>query len=53
VVNLIVTDLGVFDVDHPGQPGLTLVDIAPGVTVDELRAKTEAGFRVHPDLKVS
>jgi 3-oxoacid CoA-transferase subunit B len=52
VVNLIVTDLGVFDVDHPGEPGLTLVDVAPGVTVDELRAKTEAGFRVHPDLKV-
>jgi 3-oxoacid CoA-transferase subunit B len=51
VVNLIVTDLCVLDVDHPGQPGLTLVDVAPGVTVDELRAKTEAEFRVHPDLK--
>src|SRR5579872_7232005 len=36
VVNLIVTDLAVFDVDHPGKSGLTLVDIAPGVTVDEL-----------------
>ncbi|MBV9758488.1 MAG: CoA transferase subunit B [Alphaproteobacteria bacterium] len=50
VVNLIVTDLGVLEVDHPGRPGLTLVDVAPGVTVDELRAKTAAEFRVHPDL---
>ncbi len=53
VVNLIVTDLGVLEVDHPGRPGLTLVDIAPGVSVDELRAKTEAGFRVHPAVRPS
>jgi 3-oxoacid CoA-transferase subunit B len=53
VVNLIVTDLCVLDVDHPGQPGLTLVDVAPGVTVEELRAKTEAEFRVHPDFRTN
>jgi len=47
VVNLVVSDLGVFDV---GRPGLTLVDIAPGVTVDEIRANTEADFAVHPNL---
>jgi 3-oxoacid CoA-transferase subunit B len=47
VVNLVVTDLGVFDVHRPG---LTLVDLAPEVTVDEIRAKTEAEFTVHPDL---
>jgi 3-oxoacid CoA-transferase subunit B len=47
VVNLVVSDLGVFDV---GRPGLTLVDIAPGVTVEELRAKTEAEFSVHPKV---
>ena len=44
VVSLIVTDLCVFAVDKPGQDGLTLVDIAPGVTVEELRSKTEATF---------
>jgi 3-oxoacid CoA-transferase subunit B len=53
VVNLIVTDLGVLEVDHPGSPGLTLVDLAQGVSVDEIRAKTEAGFKVHPDRKAN
>jgi 3-oxoacid CoA-transferase subunit B len=48
VVDLIVTDLGVFDVTPNG---LVLVDIAPGVTVQELREKTEAAFQVHEDLK--
>ena len=51
VVNLIVTDLCVFDVGAPGAPGLTLVDLAPGVTVEEVRSKTEAGFAVHSDLQ--
>ena len=46
VVNLIITDLCVLEVDRPGQPGLTLVDLAPGVTVEDVRAQTEAPFRV-------
>jgi 3-oxoacid CoA-transferase subunit B len=50
VVNLVITDLGVFDI---GADGLVLVDLAPGVTVDEIRAKTEAGFAVHRDLTVT
>jgi 3-oxoacid CoA-transferase len=40
---------GVFDVDF--NEGLTLVEIADGVTVDEIRAKTEAPFKVADDLK--
>ncbi len=48
VVNLVVTELGVFDVTPSG---LVLVEAAPGVTLDELRAVTEAPFQVHPDLR--
>lgn len=40
---------GVFDVDF--SHGLTLIEIADGVTVDEVKAKTEAPFRVADDLK--
>ena len=52
VVNLIVTDLGVLDVARDGaRPGLTLVDIAPDVTLDDIRGKTAARFTVHPKLE--
>ena len=48
VVDMVVTELGVFDVT-PG--GFNLVDVAPGVDVAEITAKTEASFSVHPDLR--
>jgi acyl CoA:acetate/3-ketoacid CoA transferase beta subunit len=50
VVDMVVTDLGVFDITPHG---VVLVDIAPGVTVEEIRQKTEADFSVHPDLKLA
>ncbi|MDE1149164.1 MAG: 3-oxoacid CoA-transferase subunit B [Azospirillaceae bacterium] len=50
VVDMIVTDLGVFAVDKEGGSGLTLVEVAPGVTVDEIKQKTEAEFKVGPGL---
>jgi 3-oxoacid CoA-transferase len=31
--------------------GLTLIEVADGVTVDEVKAKTEAPFKVSEDLK--
>ena len=43
VVDLVVTELGVFDVSR-GKSPLTLKELAPGVTVDEVKAKTEAAF---------
>jgi 3-oxoacid CoA-transferase subunit B len=52
VVDLIITDLAVFDVKRTGPAQLTLVDVAPGVSLDELREKTEAPFYVSPMLKV-
>lgn len=48
-VSMIITELGVFDVDFA--KGLTLIEIADGVTVDEIKAKTEAPFTVAEDLK--
>ncbi len=41
-VNRIITDLAIFDVDDNG---LTLIEMAPEVTIEELRQKTGATFR--------
>ncbi len=49
VVDMVISELGVFDI---GEDGVTLVDIAPDVTIDEIRAKTAADFKVHPQLSV-
>ncbi len=48
VVNMIITDLCVFEVERPG---LTLMEIAPDVTIDEIREKTGPNFKIHPDLE--
>jgi 3-oxoacid CoA-transferase subunit B len=47
-VNTIVTDLCVMEVT---QDGLELREIAPGVTVDEIRKKTEPDFKIAETLK--
>ena len=44
-VSQIITELAVFDVDRVNG-GLTLIDMAGGVTVDEVRAKTGCEFKV-------
>ena len=46
-VDLIVTEMGVFKY----LPQLTLVEIAPDISVDDVKAATEAGFAVAGDLK--
>lgn len=50
-VSTIITELCVFQVDrHKGE--LTLTELAPGVEVDEVRAKTDAPFHVADKIEV-
>lgn len=46
VADLVITDLGVFTVERKGPERLTLIELADGVTLDEIRAKTAASFEV-------
>jgi 3-oxoacid CoA-transferase subunit B len=46
VIDLVVTDLAVFTIDKHGRDGMALIELAPGVTLDEVKAKTEASYRV-------
>ena len=45
MVNLIISTLGVFEVKPDGS-GLVLIELAPGVTLDEIAAKTQAKYEV-------
>ena len=44
-VSMIVTDIAAFNVDRAAGE-LTLIDVAEGVTMDELKAKTACDFHV-------
>jgi 3-oxoacid CoA-transferase subunit B len=46
VVDLVISELGVFAIDKKGNGGVTLVEAAPGVSADEIKSKTEAELRV-------
>jgi 3-oxoacid CoA-transferase subunit B len=46
VVDMVITDLAVFTIDRSGKDGMALIELADGVTLDEVKANTEATFRV-------
>jgi 3-oxoacid CoA-transferase subunit B len=46
-VHLLITELGVFTFEE----GLTLIEIAPGTTVEQVQKLTEPRFKVHPELR--
>jgi len=47
VVDMVISDVGVFSLEGKG---VTLTELAPDVTVDEVRARTEASFTVAEGL---
>lgn len=49
-VDLVITELALLAVDKHGPGGFTLVELAPGVTVEELVAATEAGLAIPEPL---
>ena len=53
VVDMVISELGVFSVDKKGNGGVTLVELASGVTVAEVTAKTRARLAIGPGLKVA
>ncbi|MBL8040158.1 MAG: 3-oxoacid CoA-transferase subunit B [Chthonomonas sp.] len=48
VVNMVITDLAVFEIENGA---MTLIELAPDVTLEEVQAKTLATYSVSPDLK--
>jgi 3-oxoacid CoA-transferase subunit B len=49
VVDMVITDLGVFTIDKKGGAGTSLIELAEGVDLDQVRAQTQAEFRVALD----
>ena len=47
-VKKVVTDLGVFDITDEG---FVCIEYAPGVTIDEIKAKTAGRLTISPDVK--
>ena len=46
VVDMVITDLGVFEMARKGPERLVLTELATGVSLEEMREKTEAAFEV-------
>ena len=44
VVDMVITDLAVFEIDRSGKNPMKLIELAPDVTEEELRSKTEAEY---------
>ena len=50
VVDMVVSELGVFTIDKKGKPGVTLIELADGVSVEQVKKSTEASLTVKPGL---
>lgn len=50
VVDLLITDLAVFSLVRGDADALTLIELADGVTLEEVKAKTQAPFQIASSL---
>jgi 3-oxoacid CoA-transferase subunit B len=50
VVDMVVTELGVFTIEKKGKPGVTLIELADGVSLEQVKKSTEASLTVKPGL---
>ena len=46
VVDIVITDLGVFTIDKKGRSGMRLIELAAGATLPEVKSMTGASFKV-------
>ena len=53
VADLVITDLGVFSIARRGETDMRLIELADGVSVEEIAAKTEARFTVALEEKAA
>ena len=51
VADMVITDLGVFHIARYGSSKMTLVELADGVSLEEIRSKTEAEFDLDPSIR--
>lgn len=45
VVDMVITDLGVFTIDKHGKGGMQLIELADGVSLEEIAARTDGAYR--------
>jgi 3-oxoacid CoA-transferase subunit B len=53
VVDMVISELGVFGIDKKSSGGVTLIELADGVTVDEVKAKTKAKLAIGAGVKAA
>jgi 3-oxoacid CoA-transferase subunit B len=46
VIDMVITELAVFSLERGNPAGMKLIELAPGVTLDEVKGKTDAEFSV-------
>jgi 3-oxoacid CoA-transferase subunit B len=51
VVDMVITELGVFSIDKTGDGGVTLLELADDVSVEEVKAKTRARLSLGAGVK--